>query len=508
MLAAWTGVRSDWRISASSWPGCGCRRPAGLARVAMLPSAEHHCSAGTVNRKLSAISGLYTFHARHGVDLGDLVTELQPGAAAALGMEAVPLPPQRGRAGTAAHDQAAGTPRKHPTILTAGQVQAILDACTRLRDRLLWALLWDTGIRIGEALGLRHEDLAAAEGELTVAPRSNDNRARAKSATPRTIPVSPQLIRLYADYLHDEYGDLDSDYVFVNLWGEPFGHPWSYPAVYDLVLRLRRITGIDFDPHWYRHTYATRLLRQKHPDRGRQHAARAFLDRDHDGHLRASVRRGRPPGSGGGRLPDRAGGAVVTAAVLRAPSAAAPGLLGKLMAAVRPEFRVDILVPERGALVFDTAPCRVAGCVRQPRTRGLCKGHYYALATRRAARTSTCSPRPRPRKGSAARSSRSASSRAAATAVLAGVYAYATKGFGNASGKPDRDAWLAALAPVDDPDHPVCALSYCTLWTQGRSPFCVNHRSRWEAVGRPDIDEFIVLCESYGDDRFDFRPLR
>ena len=67
---------------------------------------------------------------------------------------------------------------------------------------------------------------------------------------------------------------------------------------------------------------------------------------------------------------------MVTAAQ-PAVTPAAPGLLGKLMAAVRPEFRVDILVPERGALVFDTAPCRVPGCVRQPRTRGLCKGHYY-----------------------------------------------------------------------------------------------------------------------------------
>src|SRR6478672_1438723 len=103
---------------------------------------------------------------------------------------------------------------------------------------------------------------------------------------------------------------------------------------------------------------------------------RAFLDRDHHGHLRASVRRGRPPGPGGGRLSDRAGGAVVTAAVPPLPSAAAPGLLRKLIAVTRPEFRVDILVPERGALVFDTAPCRVPGCLRQPRTRGLCKGHY------------------------------------------------------------------------------------------------------------------------------------
>jgi integrase/recombinase XerD len=69
--------------------------------------------------------------------------------------------------------------------------------------------LWDTGIRIGEALGLRHEDLAAAEGEMTVKLRANDNGARVKSATPRTIPVSPEVIRLYAAYPHGEYGDLD-----------------------------------------------------------------------------------------------------------------------------------------------------------------------------------------------------------------------------------------------------------------------------------------------------------
>jgi integrase/recombinase XerD len=134
-----------------------------------------------------------------------------------------------------------------------------------VRDRLLFAVLYDTGMRIGEALGLRHEDIAAAEREITVLPRVNANGARAKSASTRTIPVSAELVRLYADYLHEEYGDLDSDYVFVNLWGKPHGHPLAYPAVYDLVRRLRRRTGIDFDPHWYRHTAATRLLRDGVP---------------------------------------------------------------------------------------------------------------------------------------------------------------------------------------------------------------------------------------------------
>jgi site-specific recombinase XerD len=49
------------------------------------------------------------------------------------------------------------------------------------------------------------------------------------------------------------------------LWAKPLGHPLTYAAVYDLVKRLRRRTGIDFDPHWYRHTYATGLLRKGTP---------------------------------------------------------------------------------------------------------------------------------------------------------------------------------------------------------------------------------------------------
>ncbi|MEU5736240.1 tyrosine-type recombinase/integrase [Streptomyces antimycoticus] len=155
--------------------------------------------------------------------------------------------------------------RKLPRVLTAVEAQRILDACEHLRDRLLFALLYDTGMRIGEALGLRHEDIAAAEQAVTVLPRLNANGARSKSQQVRTIPVSAELVRLFADYLHDEYGDLDSDYVFVNLFGRAKGRPLAYPAVYDLVRRLRRRTGIDFDPHWWRHTYATRLLREGTP---------------------------------------------------------------------------------------------------------------------------------------------------------------------------------------------------------------------------------------------------
>ena len=89
-------------------------------------------------------------------------------------------------------------------------------------------------MRIGETLGLRHNDIAAAGG-ITVVRWDNDNGARAKSITSRTVPVSAELVRLYGDYLHAEYRDLDSDYVFVNLWGRPVGRPWTYAAVYDVT---------------------------------------------------------------------------------------------------------------------------------------------------------------------------------------------------------------------------------------------------------------------------------
>jgi len=232
-------------------------------RVVVLPTVEHHCAASSVNRKLAALTSFCEFHARHGERLGGLL--VTRGLAGWRGSAVTSYRPFL-------HHVVKGAPRRRtvslavpvarPQVLTVTQVQAVLDGCVHLRDRLLFALLLDTGMRIGEALGLRHEDVAVAEGQVTIVPRDNDNRARVKAGRLRTIPASSELMRLYADYLHREYGTLDSDYVFANLWAEPRGHPLAYPAVYDLVGRLRRRTGVVFGPHLFRHTYATWLLRR------------------------------------------------------------------------------------------------------------------------------------------------------------------------------------------------------------------------------------------------------
>lgn len=238
--------------------------PAGRdGAVAVLPSVEAQVTASTINRKLSALAAFYQHQMRHGVDVGGLLTTWQ-------------LPGRRGGWKPFLHHISKGkpqprraivvkTPTKLPRVLTVTEMQAILDACDRLRDRFLFALLYDSGVRIGEALGLRHEDIDASACEVMVIPRVNDNGARSKTRRSRTIPVSAALIRLYADYLHVEYGDLDSDYVFINLFAEPRGQALTYAACYELVRRLRTRTGIAFDPHWCRHTAATRLLRDGVP---------------------------------------------------------------------------------------------------------------------------------------------------------------------------------------------------------------------------------------------------
>ncbi len=181
--------------------------------VAVLPSAVPEVSVATVNRKLAAVSSFYAHQARNGAQVGDLLAVWKTGGRGGWRPFLYHISKGRPHRGRAITVRAA---KKLPRILTVAETQAVLDACTRLRDRFFFALLHETGCRAGEALGLRHEDIAAAEREISIVPRDNANGARAKSGG-RTVPAGGELIRLYADYLHAEYGSIDSDYVFIIL---------------------------------------------------------------------------------------------------------------------------------------------------------------------------------------------------------------------------------------------------------------------------------------------------
>lgn len=232
------------------------RRPA--KNVVVLADEAARLSPRTVNRMLTGVVGFYELQARRGHTLAkDLIVRTRSGRGGYK-------PFLHGIARAAPRGRAVGLPERQrlPRTLSLEQVAAVIDAQRRLRDRFLFALLASTGMRIGQALGLRHEDVVSWERRIEIVPRPGSRaRARSKGGARGSVPVPGELVRLWSDYMHVEYGELDSDFVFVNLWEGEIGRPLSYATVDKLVRRTRRRVGFHFTAHQFRHTYATLAYR-------------------------------------------------------------------------------------------------------------------------------------------------------------------------------------------------------------------------------------------------------
>jgi integrase/recombinase XerD len=232
------------------------RRPA--VNVVVLVEEAARLSARSVNRMLSGVVGFYEFQARRGSTLAqDLVVKTRSGRGGYK-------PFLHGIARSRPRGRAVRLPERKsfPKTLSLEQVAAVIDCQERLRDRFLFALLASTGMRIGQALGLRHEDVVAWERRIVIRAREDTpRRARSKGGAEGTVPVAPELMRLWNDYMHEEYRDLDCDFVFVNLWGGQVGRPLTYSNVDRIVERTQRKVGFHFTVHRLRHTYATLAYR-------------------------------------------------------------------------------------------------------------------------------------------------------------------------------------------------------------------------------------------------------
>ena len=178
-----------------------------------------------------------------------------------------------------------------PPLLLPGEIQAILDGCAthdpvsgqwlgNLRDRLIFALLAETGCRLGEVLGMRISEFVMGRGAtpyVEIVPRhDNANGARVKMMRPRRVYVGSDLERLFADYLThlacraDELGfALSSDSpLLVNLTRAPLLAALREGTVRDKTAALRRkgIGPPGWTAHWFRHSHATALLLAGTPD--------------------------------------------------------------------------------------------------------------------------------------------------------------------------------------------------------------------------------------------------
>jgi integrase/recombinase XerD len=160
------------------------------------------------------------------------------------------------------HPVGVKVPSRIKPHLSESELASVLTAPRRLRDQLLLSFMGLNGLRVGAVLGLRHSDIDLRKRELHVVPRTgNLNDARTKRSAPLTLPLHKDVGRLYVRYLDEEYGDWDSDYVFINLWNGELGRPLEYQTVRSLITRTSSATGIPFTAHVLRHTFATLLRR-------------------------------------------------------------------------------------------------------------------------------------------------------------------------------------------------------------------------------------------------------
>jgi len=120
------------------------------------------------------------------------------------------------------------------------------------RDAAVLALLYGSGLRISEALGLARKEIPApGKGDaITVTGKGNKQRM---------VPVLPQVLALIADYVKLCPYDLPPDgALFVGARGGPLS-----PRIVQLAMaRLRGALGLaeTATPHALRHSFATHLL--------------------------------------------------------------------------------------------------------------------------------------------------------------------------------------------------------------------------------------------------------
>ncbi|KUN77084.1 tyrosine-type recombinase/integrase [Streptomyces griseoruber] len=166
-------------------------------------------------------------------------------------------------------------------FLTAEQVELMTRLARNARDRFLIVLMRATGMRIGETLGLRREDLHLLpdsrglgcfhQGPHVHVRRRDDNanNALAKSRVARVIPVEAEVIDYYREYQWEREQVPEAagcDMVFVNLFRAPLGGAMSYPNAKQLFDRIATWAEIVARPHMMRHTAGTEWLEAGVPD--------------------------------------------------------------------------------------------------------------------------------------------------------------------------------------------------------------------------------------------------
>ena len=195
--------------------------------------ADHQAlSAGSAARTVVAVRGFHKFAVRDGLAPVDPSAAVKPPAPA----------------------------KRLPKALPLGDIEAILEAAgapgtaLALRDRALLEVLYGTGARISEAVGLDVDDLDLTQGSVLL---------RGKGSKERLVPVGSFASEAVSAYLVRGRPTLASAgsgnaAMFLNARGGRL----SRQSAWTVLVRAAERAGVtaEVSPHTLRHSFATHLL--------------------------------------------------------------------------------------------------------------------------------------------------------------------------------------------------------------------------------------------------------
>ena len=145
-----------------------------------------------------------------------------------------------------------------PKTLSEAQVEALLSAPDvetplGLRDRTMLELMYASGLRVSELVGLKTVHVSLNEGAL---------RATGKGSKERLVPFGEEAHAWVTRYLADARNDIlkgqNSDALFVTARGGPMTRQMFWKLIKSHALRGG--VHVPLSPHTLRHAFATHLL--------------------------------------------------------------------------------------------------------------------------------------------------------------------------------------------------------------------------------------------------------
>ncbi len=201
-------------------------------------SADHPpLGPASISRTLSAVRGLHKFLVLEGISTTDPAKDISPPKAA----------------------------NRLPKAMGVSDVLAILDApsaddVSGLRDRALLEILYGTGARISEAVGLDIDDVDLESGTVLLRGKGNKQRI-VPLGRPGRAAVEAYLVRgrpALALKASGEIGSSAGGAVFLNTRGRRL----SRQSAWGQLRAAATKAGVpsDISPHMLRHSFATHLL--------------------------------------------------------------------------------------------------------------------------------------------------------------------------------------------------------------------------------------------------------